>query len=388
MALVFLRHRVRQILRTFCTDDIKSLEALSLPITPPQNDDSGSTDTEFLPAWCRIDIGKYNENRSQLRRWILGEKRVNRHEALFYFERYGVGFTLFAFQLIFVVVVFQTAIIIYAFWINLNNLDLRALYIVLSVIPSLITYWLVRNTLPDVAEISSIGVFRSEWAISETIRERKISGIVRTFVVIYKMRRAAKLNFTSERQKKKVGEQKQFSDSFDYHEQVEIRETFRAFDVDQSGQLSNENLKHIMARVGVPMSESQLSTLVGEMDIDGNGEVSEEDFLQWYRKHLEEEVDSNEFFEMLDRSGSGVITLTDLKAYVDTFHLNFTVFDLASLIGEIDRDGDGRISENEIDELLETFAPRELASREKSCTWYFFYPFRKIDEAKNWLADR
>ena len=57
-------------------------------------------------------------------------------------------------------------------------------------------------------------------------------------------------------------------------------QAFRVFDKDGSGFVSATELKIVMSNLGVDFSDDELSEMVLEADIDGDGQVCFEEFYQ------------------------------------------------------------------------------------------------------------
>ncbi|GAN10979.1 calmodulin-like isoform 1 [Mucor ambiguus] len=60
--------------------------------------------------------------------------------------------------------------------------------------------------------------------------------------------------------------------------QEEIKETFRVFDRDGNGYISESELRHIMASVGEKLTEDELNVMLREADVDGDGQINYEEF--------------------------------------------------------------------------------------------------------------
>jgi len=52
-----------------------------------------------------------------------------------------------------------------------------------------------------------------------------------------------------------------------------LRETFDMYDADGSGDIDQSELKTLMAQLGFDLSDEELSNMVAEVDVDGNGEI-------------------------------------------------------------------------------------------------------------------
>ena len=59
----------------------------------------------------------------------------------------------------------------------------------------------------------------------------------------------------------------------------EILKAFRLFDDDETGKISFRNLKRVAKELGENMTDEELQEMIDEADRDGDGEISEEEFL-------------------------------------------------------------------------------------------------------------
>ncbi|EPY38910.1 centrin-2 [Angomonas deanei] len=64
----------------------------------------------------------------------------------------------------------------------------------------------------------------------------------------------------------------------------EIIKAFRLFDDDGKGKISFKDLKRVAVELGENMSDTELQEMIDEADRDGDGEVSEEEFLKLMKK--------------------------------------------------------------------------------------------------------
>ena len=62
-----------------------------------------------------------------------------------------------------------------------------------------------------------------------------------------------------------------------------LRETFDMYDADGSGDIDQSELKTLMAQLGFDLSDEELSNMVAEVDVDGNGEIDFEEFVQLFK---------------------------------------------------------------------------------------------------------
>ena len=64
----------------------------------------------------------------------------------------------------------------------------------------------------------------------------------------------------------------------------EILKAFRLFDDDETGKISFRNLKRVAKELGENMTDEELQEMIDEADRDGDGEISEEEFLRIMKK--------------------------------------------------------------------------------------------------------
>lgn len=60
----------------------------------------------------------------------------------------------------------------------------------------------------------------------------------------------------------------------------EIRRAFKLFDEDGTGRISFKNLKKVAQELGETLSDNELRAMIDEFDLDGDGEIDEEEFIR------------------------------------------------------------------------------------------------------------
>merc|ERR1719479_75807 len=64
----------------------------------------------------------------------------------------------------------------------------------------------------------------------------------------------------------------------------EILKAFRLFDDDETGYITLKNLRRVAKEIGENMTDEELQEMIDEADRDGDGQVSEEEFLRIMKK--------------------------------------------------------------------------------------------------------
>ncbi|ERL84227.1 hypothetical protein D910_01815 [Dendroctonus ponderosae] len=152
-------------------------------------------------------------------------------------------------------------------------------------------------------------------------------------------------------------------DDLDKEQLLMLKSTFDAFDVDKKGFISVEMIGTIMDMLGTQLDSSELEDVIEEIDEDGNGEVSFEEFANLAARFLiEEEEDTDAIqtelkgaFRMYDREGNGFITIEVLREILQELDEKLTDDDLDSMIDEIDIDGSGTVDWEVLKKAFDTF---------------------------------
>ena len=71
-------------------------------------------------------------------------------------------------------------------------------------------------------------------------------------------------------------------EQFSYFREEELLETFRVIDLDGSGKLSKQEIKQVMKKDNV--SDETVEKLVKEFDLNSDGEIDYNEFLQMMQK--------------------------------------------------------------------------------------------------------
>ncbi|KAK8971205.1 Calcium-dependent protein kinase 1 [Platanthera guangdongensis] len=131
-----------------------------------------------------------------------------------------------------------------------------------------------------------------------------------------------------------------------------LKEMFKMIDTDNSGQITFEELKSGLERVGADLKESEILALMKAVDIDNSGTIGYGEFIA-ATMHLSKVVrEDNLFaaFQYFDKDGSGYITLDELQQACEEFGVGDT--HLEEMIREIDQDNDGQIDYNEFAAMM------------------------------------
>lgn len=103
----------------------------------------------------------------------------------------------------------------------------------------------------------------------------------------------------------------------------EYRDAFSLFDKDGNGYLTKEELGHVMHQLGQWARMEELQEMLAEIDTDGDGNVSFEEFVEILLNITDSDQDSSaaqeeqelrDAFKVFDKHNRGYITASDLRA--------------------------------------------------------------------------
>ncbi|XP_018015221.1 neo-calmodulin-like [Hyalella azteca] len=131
----------------------------------------------------------------------------------------------------------------------------------------------------------------------------------------------------------------------------EFRELFRLFDKDGDGTITKQELGRVMRSLGQFATTEELNSMLDEIDIDGDGTFSFNEFVEIVcnmgghgeRSREDEEKELRDAFKIFDKHGRGYICASDLRAVLRCLGEDLDEDDIEDMIREVDIDGDGRI---------------------------------------------
>ena len=101
-----------------------------------------------------------------------------------------------------------------------------------------------------------------------------------------------------------------------------------------------------MRELGLNPSKSELEDLVNEADINKDGVINFEEFLNLMSASVKEtdtEKELLEAFKVFDKDGSGTISTEELRAVLKSLGEDMTDADVDEMIKLADKNGDGQI---------------------------------------------
>ena len=135
----------------------------------------------------------------------------------------------------------------------------------------------------------------------------------------------------------------------------EIKEAFDLFDTDGSNSIDQKELKVAMRALGFEPKREEIKKLITEVDKDGSGVIDFPEFLDMMTAKMAERDPREEMlkaFRLFDDDETGKISFKNLKRVAKELGENMTDDEIAEMIEEADRDGDGEIGEEEFMRIM------------------------------------
>ncbi|KAK3317204.1 hypothetical protein B0T22DRAFT_164704 [Podospora appendiculata] len=136
---------------------------------------------------------------------------------------------------------------------------------------------------------------------------------------------------------------------------AQIKEVFDVFDKDHTGDITADELGHVMKELGLNPSDSELQDLVNEADTNKDGVISFDEFLGLMSMAVKETDSEQELlnaFKVFDQDGSGTISTEELRNVLRSLGENLTDAELDEMIQMADKNGDGHIDYQEFAQIM------------------------------------
>ena len=135
----------------------------------------------------------------------------------------------------------------------------------------------------------------------------------------------------------------------------EYLETFKIFDKNNDGQITQDELKQLLNNIGQKPSDSEIQDMINEIDIDGDGKINFDNFITLMKKKLRDHDNEEELietFKVFDKDGIGFITFNNLKDVIKNLGLNYSDDEIMEMIKECDLDKDMMINYDEFTKMV------------------------------------
>jgi len=138
-------------------------------------------------------------------------------------------------------------------------------------------------------------------------------------------------------------------------QRAEFKEAFDEFDKDGSGSISTKELLHVMRSIGQNPTEDEINELVMESDMNGDGTLQLNEFIEMMKKKSSESDQTEELrmaFHMFDRNKDGYVDAKELKSLLTTMGERLTQEELEEFMRLADMDGDCKLDYEEFAKVM------------------------------------
>jgi len=139
-------------------------------------------------------------------------------------------------------------------------------------------------------------------------------------------------------------------------QRLELKEAFDEFDKDGSGTITTKELLPVLRSIGQNPTEDEILGLVIEYDVNGDGTIDFDEFIEMMTKHTQETVDQTaemrEAFKIFDRDGNGYIDLKELKSVITRMGEAFSDIEADEIFRAADLNGDGKLDYDEFVQMI------------------------------------
>lgn len=145
------------------------------------------------------------------------------------------------------------------------------------------------------------------------------------------------------------------ADQLTEEQKEEYRETYKLLIRNTPSKLNSQLLGEVMRRTGLQPTEIELEAMIKEADINKDGLLSFEEFLELMtRKMSHNDADElvKEAFRSYDRDGDGYIDKGELLSFMRDVNDSVTEEEVDTMIKEADYDNDGKVSFEEFYRII------------------------------------
>ena len=316
---------------------------------------------------------------------LRGQGLPSRHEMLFWARGKGPEWHVFLIRQLMLMMSIYLAIFTMLYTthmiVEVESDDATWLDIVGDLVLLILAYlpaFLVLTTLPQILrlhiESCSIGSFRHHHreTMKYVIRLQRTETALRVMRVLSNARMLALNQKKTNAKKKKnqnngndISESAAAVNNLSPEQEVALRRqiedaerAWKCIDVDNSGTIDEDEMKLLMQSIGQTCGKEEISQMMLELDLDGDGDITKDEFIKWIVKQNDGSEPSVEelaqiLFDMFDSDKSGSISVQEFIEKLQTVAKDLSLDDITMIARELDEDQSGSIEMVEFKEFLE-----------------------------------
>ena len=144
-------------------------------------------------------------------------------------------------------------------------------------------------------------------------------------------------------------------DEANYDGVNEFKTRFYQADKNKDGLISYQELKQLLEKLRYPCSEAELQDYVNEVDINENGDIGVEAFLdiiENIQKENDTEEELQEVFKIFDKNNTKLITTENVYDVFSKIDENIKKEEIYQMFKECDLDNDGYLNYEEFIRMI------------------------------------
>ena len=135
----------------------------------------------------------------------------------------------------------------------------------------------------------------------------------------------------------------------------QFKSLFYKADKNKDGLISYQELKLLLENCGYPCSEAELQDYVNDVDINENGELNVDSFLdiiENIQKENDTEEELQEVFKIFDKNNTKLITVQNVLDVFSKIDENIKEEEILQMFKECDLDHDGYLNYQEFTRMI------------------------------------
>jgi len=305
--------------------------------------------------------------RSPVAKYFLGDV-PNLQEQLFWFDRCGPGFIQDYTRFTLLFLALYVPIVCTQFLRFIEEMDGPGdiLWIVLKFFIAFVPWSISTTEIMNLAakqDITNIEMMRNKEIIEKVKASQLGKRMVKLFQVLNKLRMNAQIESDADIMSN-PGAAGINLDEIDIAWRTDVEATFDSYDVDGSGDLSEDEILRFLKSLGEDASMEKATALCRNLDVSGNNKVSCDEFVAWLYIQKERNAGSAPqsmediafgIFHLFDADDGGTVTRDEMESTLATHGIELDYDEMSTLMKELDPNGDGHISLDEFQGMMEKY---------------------------------
>mmetsp|Transcript_19092 Transcript_19092/g.30272 ORF Transcript_19092/g.30272 Transcript_19092/m.30272 type:complete len:234 (-) Transcript_19092:67-768(-) len=146
-----------------------------------------------------------------------------------------------------------------------------------------------------------------------------------------------------------------FNSSLGTQQLDQLKVAFNLFDKDHNGRIDLNELQTVLKTLGQNMSKEETEEMMSSVDINDDGEIDYEEFVQMMENRMflpSNTMEYQDAFKFFDKNGDGFIDFTELKDVLLSLGEEFTEQDIQDMVDEADTTGNGKVDFDEFIKMM------------------------------------